>query len=176
MLDTNLLLSALAFTIALTLLFTRCIDSKQHNIPLPPGPKGLPIIGNLRHVQPSGHPEDYRWKRFLQWSQEYNSPDAVSVQVFGQRMIILNSRKATIELLEKRSANYSDRPRLIMTDELSGWKWDFAHMRYSDQWRLHRKTFHQWFQPRVMPEYYGIQRAATEKFIQNLATSLEHFV
>lgn len=33
-------------------------------------------------------------------------------------MIILNSREAAIELLEKRSTSYSDRPKLVMAGEL----------------------------------------------------------
>ncbi|KAF9268002.1 cytochrome P450 [Marasmius fiardii PR-910] len=148
---------------------------RYKSIPLPPGPKGLPIIGNPQAVQPGKRPGDYRWERFLQWSRDYDSPDAVSVEVFGGRMIVLNSKKAVTELLEKRSANYSDRPAMRMNVELSGWYWNFAHMRYSDRWRFHRKTFHQYFQPRVMPEYYEIQRVATARLIRKLLASPEDF-
>ena len=36
----------------------------------------------------------------------------------GSPTIILNSVKPAIELLERRSNNYSDRPRLIMAQEI----------------------------------------------------------
>jgi hypothetical protein len=36
----------------------------------------------------------------------------------GQPMIVCNSLKSAFELLERRSGNYSDRPRLIMAQEI----------------------------------------------------------
>jgi hypothetical protein len=36
----------------------------------------------------------------------------------GSPTIILNSLKPAIELLERRSNNYSDRPRLVMAQEI----------------------------------------------------------
>ena len=36
----------------------------------------------------------------------------------GQPMIVCNSLKSAFELLERRSANYSDRPRFIMAGEI----------------------------------------------------------
>ncbi|KAL0576520.1 hypothetical protein V5O48_005465 [Marasmius crinis-equi] len=172
----------LLFTFGLAvclLLLLRRFGAGRSRLPYPPGPKGLPIVGNIHDVQPkSGSDSDkrqadsrFRWERYLDWSRQYNSPDIVSVHVFGERMVVLNSRKAVEEVLEKRSANYSDRPAMHMTNDLSGWAWDFAHMRYSDWWRLHRKTFHQYFQARAMPEYYDIQREATEALIRKLTTS-----
>jgi len=43
-------------------------------------------------------------------SEDYNS-DVVSFHVLGDRTVVLNSVKATTDLLEKRSSIYSDRPR-----------------------------------------------------------------
>jgi hypothetical protein len=36
----------------------------------------------------------------------------------GQHIIVCNSLKSTFELLERRSGNYSDRPRFIMAHEI----------------------------------------------------------
>jgi hypothetical protein len=36
----------------------------------------------------------------------------------GQPTIVLNSLKSAIDLLEHRANNYSDRPRLIMAQEI----------------------------------------------------------
>ena len=36
----------------------------------------------------------------------------------GQPTIVLNSIKSTFDLLERRANNYSDRPRLIMAQEI----------------------------------------------------------
>ena len=36
----------------------------------------------------------------------------------GQPIIVCNSLKSAFELLERRSGNYSDRPRFIMAQEI----------------------------------------------------------
>jgi hypothetical protein len=36
----------------------------------------------------------------------------------GQPTIILNSLKSALDILEHRASNYSDRPRLIMAQEI----------------------------------------------------------
>ncbi|PPQ84794.1 hypothetical protein CVT25_007426, partial [Psilocybe cyanescens] len=35
------------------------------HLPLPPGPKGLPLIGNLRDM-----PSSFAWKTYHKWSKE----------------------------------------------------------------------------------------------------------
>ena len=37
----------------------------------------------------------------------------------GQPVVVCNSLKSAFELLERRSGNYFDRPRLIITREIS---------------------------------------------------------
>ncbi|KAG7085590.1 hypothetical protein E1B28_003141 [Marasmius oreades] len=63
-----------------------------------------------------------------------------------------------------------------MLNDLVRWKWLFSFMRYSDWWRLHRKTVHQSFNhPQVLPEYYDIQKERTSLLIRKLATSPKDF-
>ncbi|KAF9264397.1 cytochrome P450 [Marasmius fiardii PR-910] len=141
--------------------------------PLPLGPKGLPIVGNLvdfKKVQESGEPP---WITYIKWSHLYG--DVFTFHIFGSRTIVLNSYKAIMDLLEHQSQNYSDRPRCLMLNELLRWGWDFAFMRYSDSWRLHRKLFHEYFRPRAVSQYYEIQRERTSLFIQNLGISPKDF-
>ena len=82
-------------------------SSKQ----LPPGPKPLPFLGNVLDL-----PKDYWWIKFSQWSKEYG--DVVHINVLGQHIVILNSINSTRELLDRRSAIYSDRPAMTMLGEL----------------------------------------------------------
>ncbi|KAJ8091408.1 hypothetical protein PM082_015126, partial [Marasmius tenuissimus] len=73
---------------------------------LPPGPKGLPILGNIHGVQPeNGEPP---WITYLNLSRIYG--DIFTYNVLGHRTIVLSSYEAITELLERRSHNYSDRP------------------------------------------------------------------
>ena len=46
--------------------------------------------------------------------------DVVSVEVFGQPIIILSSPEAVTDLFEKRSAIYSDRMHQVMMVDLYG--------------------------------------------------------
>ena len=40
------------------------------------------------------------------------------VQAFGNKLIVLNSAKIAHELLDKRSANFSFRPKFTMANEV----------------------------------------------------------
>ena len=44
--------------------------------------------------------------------------DVVYTTICGQPIIVLNSIDAARDLLDKRSANYSDRPRLVVFNEM----------------------------------------------------------
>ncbi|KAH9914746.1 cytochrome P450 [Fomitopsis serialis] len=74
---------------------------------LPPGPKGLPVLGNALDM-PTGN----LWTTFTEWGHKYG--DIVSITVFGQTIVILNSWAVASELMEKRGALYSDRPKPLI--------------------------------------------------------------
>ena len=101
--------------------FTLYLRGKRRKLPFPPGPKRLPVIGNLLDM-PSGA----EWITYKQWGQLYGArcetaalpysrvvlysgSDVLHVDVLGTHIVILNSAKAANELLEKRSSLYSDR-------------------------------------------------------------------
>ena len=79
-------------------------------LPLPPGPKGLPLLKNTFDI-----PKSLEHLTYLNWGKKYG--DIVYVTALGKEFIILNSVKAANELLEQRSANYSDRPHLPMLND-----------------------------------------------------------
>ncbi|KAI0753237.1 hypothetical protein C8Q80DRAFT_1335218, partial [Daedaleopsis nitida] len=97
----------------LTLIFLAVIiwqyrRSSYNTLPLPPGPRPLPIIGNLLDV-PSG---DALEEAYYDLSAAYG--EIVYLDAFGQPMVVLGTLQAAIDLLEKRSANYSDRLFSVM--------------------------------------------------------------
>jgi len=102
---TSLLTSLVVSTLLLSILRLRL--RRRNLLPLPPGLKGYPLIGNLYDI-----PHENAWVTYAEWSKKYG--DVIHVSVFGTSTIILNSAKAALELLEKRSANYSDRPRMVI--------------------------------------------------------------
>ena len=85
--------------------------SNSKGLPYPPGPRALPIIGNSHQL-----PSSYWWLVYAEWAKKYG--DIVHFEVLGKHFIVLNSTDTINELLEQRSVNYSDRPRMPMLVEL----------------------------------------------------------
>ncbi|SJL09788.1 related to cytochrome P450 CYP2 subfamily [Armillaria ostoyae] len=146
------------------LLFHRLLSSiRRRRLPLPPGPKGLPLIGNLWDV-----PAEYPWLAYAQWAATYG--DVFYLDTPGNPTVVINSAQAAADIFEKRSGNYSDRPDFTMT-HLAGWGTSFTFMRYSNWWRKHRRMFHEYFQLRAVPAYYPVQTKATSVLLQQLLES-----
>lgn len=135
-------LSYLVFcAVATVVIYLRC---SRLALPLPPGPKGLPIIGNL-----FDRPLHHAWSTYTHWSSVYG--EIVSYKVLGHPVVVVNSGRVANELFEKRSNIYSDRPcqsssssiicnvltasAFHMAIGLMKWAWAFVFMRYSDKWR-----------------------------------------
>jgi hypothetical protein len=99
------------------------------NLPLPPGPKGYPIIGSLL-----AFPRYKAWLEYDKWSKIYGKHfhpqihllpihtlrlgDMIYFKVFGHGFLILGSYERTYDIFERRSSNFSDRPHLVMINEL----------------------------------------------------------
>ncbi|KAF9047143.1 cytochrome P450 [Hymenopellis radicata] len=103
--------------------------------PLPPGPKGLPLIGNLLDFDPK-HP----WEKFAEWHEAYGP--IVRISLLGHNIVILNTVEAATELLEKRSLIYSDRPQAIVTTMFTG-GFLISALRWGTRWRQMRKAGHE---------------------------------
>ncbi|KAJ7262470.1 cytochrome P450 [Mycena rebaudengoi] len=128
--------AVLAFVALILLYFNR---RRLSHSPLPPGPKKLPLFGNL-----FGLPSKFEWETYTKWSKEFDS-DIIHLSVAGKSIIILSSVEVVFDLLDQRSAIYSDRPRFIMINELMGMNFNFGGMRYGDNWRENRRLFHSAF-------------------------------
>jgi cytochrome P450 len=85
------------------LLFKKGKTSK----PLPPGPKGLPVLGNINDLPPPGKPEFEHW---LKHKDRYGSIS--SINVLGTTFIIMHDKSMVMELMEKRGSKHSGRPRM----------------------------------------------------------------
>ncbi|EIW81195.1 CyP450 monooxygenase [Coniophora puteana RWD-64-598 SS2] len=103
-------------------------------LPLPPGPRGLPFVGNIFDIDP-GRP----WETYTEWTKQYG--EIAYMKLFSQDVIVLNSERVVRSLIDQRSAIYSDRPE-VPTNKLFGADFNTAFLPYDDEWKLHRKLFH----------------------------------
>ncbi|KAF8210916.1 cytochrome P450 [Mycena galopus ATCC 62051] len=147
---------------AIILIFFLRYWRPKSKLPLPPGPKKLPIVGNLLQM-PSGR----EWETFMKWSQKCNS-DIIHLNVVGTSIIVISSAEAANDLLEKRSAIYSDRPPMPMVGELMGWNVLIGMMKYGDQWRKDRELFHQALNAVAARNYHPNERTACHDLLRRL--------
>ncbi|KAI9451145.1 cytochrome P450 oxidoreductase [Lactarius psammicola] len=82
-------------------------------------------------------PKDYEWRHWAKHKDIYGPVS--SVCVLGQPIIIINSLKASEDLLEKRSAIYSGRPVLQFAGEMIGWNLQMILCPYGERFRSMRR-------------------------------------
>ncbi|KDR66581.1 hypothetical protein GALMADRAFT_147803 [Galerina marginata CBS 339.88] len=145
-------------------------NSKRFTLPYPPGPKKYPVLGNLLDL-----PTGLEWETYARWGKEYNS-GVVHLNAAGSDFIVLNSFDAAVDLLEKRSANYSSRPRFTMTTELMGWDWFIPGMPYGEPWRECRTVFAKYFQSGNTAIYRTPQLEIVRKMLPRLLNTPEEFL
>lgn len=143
-------------------------SKNKSRLPLPPGPKPLPFVGNLFQF-----PKKQPWKTLTKWRETYG--DIVYINDLGGPTIILNTHKVCSDLLDKRSSIYSDRPRQVMFNELMNFSWQFVLMPYSAEWRQHRRLFHQFFNENASKNYCSIQEECIHAFLRNILQVPERF-
>ncbi|KAL3459152.1 cytochrome P450 [Aspergillus heterothallicus] len=133
--------------------------SKAHSLPLPPSPPSNPLLGHLQ-VIPRDHPEH----AFVKWAKEYET-DILYFNVLSRPVIVLNSIEAAHELLDKKGANYADRPRFVLF-EVMGWGVTLTFLRWSPRFKLHRKLLQQSFTQSACKPYRPIQLEEARRAIK----------
>lgn len=168
---TRPLLTVLAGAIALIVGVGRIVAARRRNprrLPLPPGPKGLPLVGTL-----SGLPREIPWKGWHELCQTYGGMFYFSV--FGQGILVLDSYSWANELLEKRAVKYSNRPHAPMLELMDLPSWNFSMMQHGPDWKQHRRAFHQFFNNTAVSQFHPIIYEERDLLLERLEASPERF-
>jgi hypothetical protein len=84
--------------------------SNRTGRPLPPGPKGVPLLGNVNDLPKPGMLECHHW---LQHKELYG--EISSITVLGQTFIIINDAQLALELLRDRPQAHAARPHMVFS-------------------------------------------------------------
>ncbi|KAI0261388.1 cytochrome P450 [Gloeopeniophorella convolvens] len=137
---------------------------------LPPGPYGLPLLGNV-----IGLPKEYEWLHWAKFKDTYGPVS--SVCIMGQPIILLNSLKACEDLLEKRSSVYSGRPVLQFAGEMIGWNLQMILSPYNDHFRSMRKLVARHIGTNVaITKFRPIQQLEMRYFLARVCEDPENFL
>ncbi|KAI0289331.1 cytochrome P450 [Russula brevipes] len=159
--------------LALLLTFLFAIQSfrdhrKRKGLPYPPGPRPLPVIGNLLDI-----PREFSWLTYTELAKKHG--DVMSFHIPGQVIVILGSTKATKDLLERRGHTFSDRP-VIPIFEMMEVQWSLLVARFGDSWRLGRKIAERGFRPATLATYHGMQQTKARVLATRLLENPQEWI
>jgi hypothetical protein len=111
----NLLLSPVLLPGALVIVYftIRYLQRGRVRLLLPPGPKGIPILGNVNDMPPPGMLECHHWLKH----KDLYGPIS-SVTILGQTFVIINDADIAFELLRDRSTIHSSRPQQAFSGDM----------------------------------------------------------
>ncbi|KAJ6598661.1 cytochrome P450 [Mycena sp. CBHHK59/15] len=129
---------------------------------LPPGPPGLPFIGNLHQLSSRS------WLTFTRWREIYGP--LFYLNIAGQNFVVLGSHKVAADLLDRRAQIYSDRPRNIVAGLLTG-NLVFAFSQHNDIWKRMRRGSHEALNNQMSRNYHMFQEneavLVAHQFLEN---------
>ena len=149
--------------------------------PFPPGPRPLPFIGNALDV-----PLSSPWLVFAQWAKCYGmqsgppSKERLNIfstgeinllTIFGRHIVIINSLDVARDVLSKRSAIYSDRPRWVMGGDLCGLDRTTVLAPYESKLKQHRSLFSRGVSAKSsLDKYHPVMEHVAQSFAGGLAS------
>ncbi|OQV09309.1 hypothetical protein CLAIMM_13443 [Cladophialophora immunda] len=142
-------------------------DSRRRH--LPPGPRGLPFVGNLLDLADT---EKVREKA-IEWHRRYG--EIFYTKIGGADYVWLSSPRAVRELMDRKSAIYSSRaPSPMAADTVSGGQRQLF-MPYGPQWRQLRKYSHALLNAASAIKYQPIQDFESKQLMTELLDTPENF-
>ncbi|KAH7099929.1 cytochrome P450 [Auriculariales sp. MPI-PUGE-AT-0066] len=126
----------------------------------PPGPPGMPLIGNVLDM-----PNVKEWLVYDGWAKKHG--DIVGVQMAGLSIVILNKVDDVKALFTARAGNYSNRMSTAMI-RMSGWEAALGMTNVGDYFRAQRRLMSKFLGSQVIKKTIAVQEEVTRETIANL--------
>ncbi|KAJ7613215.1 cytochrome P450 [Roridomyces roridus] len=159
------MLSLLVLVLLLGVLLLVC-KCGHREAGLPPGPSTLPFIGNL-HIFPTQHIH-----KFTEWAHKYGG--IYSLKIGPTTAIVLSDPSIVKDLMERRSATSSDRPRMHIGDVIHGGL-NIAFISGGDTWRTLRRAAHAVLKRPSAALHIPIQQAEAIQLLNDMLNAPEAF-
>ncbi|KAJ5388935.1 O-methylsterigmatocystin oxidoreductase [Penicillium cataractarum] len=134
---------------------------KKTRLRFPPGPKPLPLVGNIMDRPPKGLPEFRYWLK-----HKYIHGSISSVTTMGQTVVIIHDKNVARDLLEKNSTQCSGRPVMEFAIRLCGYGGFLGFQQPNESFRRSRKLVHQQLGTKsAVRQFHNIQEVEVRRFL-----------
>ena len=142
-------------------------DSRRRH--LPPGPRGLPFLGNYLELS---KPDTFRF-HVQEWARQYG--EIFYTRVGGSDYIWLSSPRMVKELMDKRSAIYSSRPPTPLAGDTASAGRRQLFMAYGPSYRTVRRIAHSLLNITISTSYQPIQDLESKQLMYDLLHDPDNF-
>lgn len=124
----------------------RSRERRISKLPLPPGPKQLPIFGNTLQLK-----KEYTWRQYLDWSKQHGP--IFTLNAAGNTFIVLANAQVAQDVLNKNAIHSSNRPPLPMANDLVTKGMHMLLRPYDASYRLHQRMHATVLSPRAAASF-----------------------
>ncbi|PHH81561.1 hypothetical protein CDD82_490 [Ophiocordyceps australis] len=162
---------ALVAVILIALLY-RTRNPARHA--LPPGPKPLPLIGNITHLPPRNTPDHLHWLKLKDYGP------LTSLRFLGITLIVIHDASMAVDLLDRMAGVASDRPQMVFAQDLCGMGRFLVLRNWDIKARRQRRFLNQQLGPSaVAAQYRRVQESEVHKLLLRILNeperTMEHF-
>ncbi|KAK0460552.1 cytochrome P450 [Desarmillaria tabescens] len=144
-------------------------NSQSRGLPLPPGPPGLPCLGNLLDI-----PIHRPWIKFTEWKTQFG--DLFYMKALGRGILVLNTMDTVVDLLNDKANLYSDRPTFVMVGDMMGLDNSVPMLPYGSTFKQHRKLCHMSLNPETVKQYHSLQEDAVAMYLSSILDTPHRFI
>ncbi|KAL5707795.1 hypothetical protein ACHQM5_018656 [Ranunculus cassubicifolius] len=137
--------------------FRAILNSKRNKAPLPPGPRGLPLVGNLPFLEPDLH--QFLAKLAIKYGPVFK------LQLGRRLCIVLSSASVAKEVFTEHDVTFANHDSIAMGIALGSIGW----APYGSVWRMLRKlSFTHVFRNKTLDSTYGIRQREARQVVQSI--------